>query len=121
MPEEQLPPTPAAPSSEPQSPITSETLETQPAQNASYGIQVFLGILSSWLTLPGGIGVVVGLLAAFKAPAALLLAGVSLIPLGLGTILVRGRSTRGPGLGVGFLIGLALMGLALGLCFAAFR
>jgi hypothetical protein len=121
MPEEQLQPTPTATPSESQSPTTPETTEPQPAQNASYGLQVFLGILSSWLALPGGAGVIVGIFAAAKAPSALILAGVSLIPLGLGTMIIRGRRTRGPGLGVGFLIGLALMGLAFGLCFASFK
>jgi hypothetical protein len=121
MPEDQPQIPPAARPSEPQSTTTPETTEAQPVKKATYGGQVFLGILSCWLLLPGTVGLVVGIGGALTAPPFILLAGVSLIPLGLGAAVIAGRRKLGPGLGVGFLIGLALLGLAIGLCFASFR
>lgn len=121
MPEDQPQLTPAAEPSEPQSPTTPETTETQPVKKASYGAQVFLGIVLAWLLLPGAVGFVLGGAATFKNPPFMLLAGVSLLPLCLGALVLVRRRKCGPGLGVGFLIGLALLGLVLGLCFASFR
>ena len=121
MPEDQPQLPPAAQPSEPPNPVTPETTETQPVKEASYGAQVFLGIISAWLLLPGVVGFVAGMVVAFKAPQAIMLAGVSLVPLGLCAMVIARRRSRGPGLGVGVAIGLALLGLAFGLCFASFR
>jgi hypothetical protein len=82
---------------------------------------MFLGIVSSWLLLPGIVGLVLAGGIAAKAPAAGPLMALALIPIGLGVLVLVRRHKRGRGLGLGFVIGLLLFGLAAGLCVSSFK
>jgi hypothetical protein len=121
MPEDQPQMPPADQPSEPQSTTTPAATEAQPAKQASNGAQILLGIVSCWLLLAGiAWFVVIGGLAA-QAPAAGLQLALALIPIGLGVWVLVRRHKRGPGLGVGFLIGLVLIALGAGLCVSIIR
>jgi hypothetical protein len=102
---------------EPESSATPITTETQPANQSSYRTQMLLGILSCWLLLPGIAGFVITGISAITDSSLLIPMVLSLIPIGLGVLVVVRRRKRGPGLGVGFLTGLLLIGLGAGLCF----
>ncbi len=88
-----------------------------PAPKASYVAQLLLGVLAFFLLLIG-IGGFVLFLAI--GPRNLVDAAVSvvalLIPIGLGVWIPIRRWRRGPGVLVGFLIGLGVSALAFGIC-----
>jgi hypothetical protein len=116
MPEDQPQmPAPEQPS-EPQSNTTPAVTEPQPAAKSSFGVQMLLGVGASLLLLVG-IGSLI-VLFSLHPPGFLPNLVWPLIPTGLGALLLVRRAKRGPGLWVGFLLGLGIVGLAAGICFS---
>ena len=104
----------AEPSPEPKSNATPVVTEAQPVERSSFGVQMLLGIVAFLLLLAGigGFAIIVGL----HAPGYGAMAAMSLIPAALGIWVLVARFKRGPGLWVGFLVGLGILALAGGIC-----
>jgi hypothetical protein len=99
-----------------QSNITPAGTQPPPVGKSSYGAQLVLG-LGSFVLLGVGIGSLL-LLGGLRPPGYLPWLVLPLSVIGLGVYVLVRRAGCGPGLWVGFLIGLGLVGLAFGLCFA---
>jgi hypothetical protein len=110
---------PPQPPAEPQNKATPVTPETRPVGHASFGFQLFMGLVSSGL-LSLGIAWLLLMVALTKQSLrnAGMLMALSVIPLGLGVLVFVLRRKHGSGLVVGLLIGLGFFALAAGICFS---
>jgi hypothetical protein len=98
----------------PQSNTTPAVTEAPPAAKSSFGVQMLLG-LGAFLLLLVGIGSLI-ILISLRPRGFLPNLVWPLIPTALGVFLLVRRARRGPGLWVGFLLGLGIVGLAAGIC-----
>ncbi len=117
-------PGPAQPSG-PETNLPPVMDEPKAATGWPYVLQTLAGFVAFWSLLLGIVAlVIIASMLQQRPPYAGVWLTLSIFPIVLGVVLLGWRARRGRGLGLGVVIGagtLGLLGLAVGLCFAALK